>query len=200
MIATSGQLGAAQIWQASDGALVRTIPVPTSAHNVHFSPDDTLLVVATVDGKVNIWNVQTGALALGVTTTSEMADADYSPDGRRIASTGDGNVVQIWDAASGTRLQVLTGHSAYISHVVWVDSDRLLSDDWSGGIKLWQRDASGSFALAKSWSTGGQGLGMAVLPDRSAFAVGASGGGVDGFAFYLLDSAPTRALDASAGE
>lgn len=136
--------------------------------------DDSMLIVATVDGVARIWNVTTGVL-IGdtITTTSEMADADFSPDGKQIASTGDGNVVRIWDAATGKLLQTLSGyHSAYISHVVWIDQNRLVSDDWQGGVVLYARGDSGSFAAAKAWSTGGQALGIGVSPDKTTIVTG----------------------------
>ncbi len=53
---------------------------------------------------------------------------------------------------------------------------------------LWARDASGSFAASKVWSTGGQALGIAVSPDKTTIVVGGGGvvpgkGGQDGFVF-----------------
>jgi WD40 repeat protein len=199
LLATGGYQGTAEIWRVATGELVRSIAVPTSAHNVHFSPDDSLLVVATVDGIARIWNVTTGELVSTLATTAEMADAEFSPDGRQIASTGDGNVVQIWDAAESTLLQSLSGHGAYISHVVWVDQDRLLSDDWSGAVKLWQRGSTGSFALAGSWSTGGQGLGIAVSPDKTTFVVGGGGAGKNGFVFLALTPPSSQVAELAAG-
>jgi hypothetical protein len=79
------------------------------------------------------------------------------------------------------------GHAAYISKVVWVDSNRLLSDDWSGVVNLWSRGADGTFARTASWSTGSQALGLAVSPDKTAFVTGGQGAqGGEGFVFFSL--------------
>ena len=196
LIATGGYGKEVEIWRVSDGTRVLGITLQDTqgtAHNLHFSPDDSMLIVATTDGIVRIWDVATGKLVSNnITTTSEMADADFSPDGKQIASTGDGNVVRIWDAATGKLLQTLSGyHSAYISHVVWINQNRLVSDDWQGGVVLYARGDSGSFAAAKAWSTGGQALGLGVSPDKTTIVT--AGGGVvpgsgskAGFVFLAL--------------
>jgi WD40 repeat protein len=193
LLATGCGMGDAEIWRASDFTRLRGIATSGTAHNLHFSPDGSLLIVATTDGWARVWSVADGALRLDqISVAQEMADADFSPDGRQIASTGDGNVVRIWDAATGNLLQTLSGyHSNYISKVVWVDQNRLVSDDWQGGIVLWARDASSSFAAAKVWSTGGQALGIGVSPDRTTIVTGGAGavpgnGSKDGFVFLSL--------------
>jgi len=192
LLATAGCMNKAEIWRVADGMRLLAIPVPTSVHNVHFSPDDAQLIVATVDGVARIWDVATGTLILDKITVAneninnEMADADFSPDGKQIASTGDDNVVRLWNASTGELLQTLVGHEAYISHVVWVDQNRLLSDDWRGVVVLWTRGLSGTFAATTSWSTGGQALGLAVSPDKTTFVTGGANASRDGFVFLSL--------------
>jgi WD40 repeat protein len=173
LLATAGAYGATEIWRVSDGGRVRNITIAGSAHNIHFSPDDSQIIVATTDGKARVWNVATGALVLDkVTVAVEMADADFSPDGKQIASTGDGNVVRFWNAATGDLLQTLSGHANYISHVVWIDQNRVVSGDWQGGVILWTRDDLGSFTASRTWSTGGQTSGIAISPDKATLVTG----------------------------
>jgi WD40 repeat protein len=174
LLATGCGMGDAEIWRASDFTRLRGVATSGTAHNLHFSPDDSKLIVATTDGWARVWNVADGVLHLDpFSVASEMADADFSPDGQQIASTGDGNFVRIWDAVSGQLLQTLSGyHSNYISKVVWIDQNRLVSDDWQGGIVLWARDASRNLAAAKVWSTGGQALGIGVSPDKTTIVTG----------------------------
>jgi hypothetical protein len=54
----------------------------------------------------------------------------------------------------------------------WIDQNRLVSDDWRGTVVRWARDASGSFAASKVWSTGGQALGIGVSPDKTMIVTG----------------------------
>jgi WD40 repeat protein len=188
LLATGGAMGAVEIWRVADGVRVLSIDVPSTAHNVHFSPDDAWIVAGVFDGKARIWNTQTGALVLTLTITEEMADAAFSPDGSQLASTGAGNVVKIWSFATGELLQTLSGHNAYVSHVVWIDQDRLLSNDWEGVVRLWVRDASGSFVRMGTYHTGGQALGLAVSPDKTMFVTGGgapgTAGATAGFVFF----------------
>ena len=69
-----------------------------------------------------------------------MPDAAFSPDGSEIASTGANNNVVLWSVKTGAVLQMLAGHDFYVSHVVWLGSDRLISNDWSGIVRTWTRD------------------------------------------------------------
>ena len=186
LLANGGYDGSAEIRRISDGGLVFTTGAGQgTAHNVHFSPDDSQLIVATTNGKASVWDIDRRTLVLDtITVASEMADADFSPDGRLIAATGDGNVVRFWDATTGALLQTLDGHGNYISHVVWLDNDRVISGDWQGKVILWARQASGGVAAAQSWATGGQVLQIGLSPDRSTFVAGA---GSQGFAFFSLD-------------
>jgi WD40 repeat protein len=186
LVATGGMEGAVEIWQVADGARVTSFTIPTSVHNIHFSPDDSLLIAALVDEKARFWQVKTGAQVMTVDVADEQADADFSPDAQQIASTGY-DVVRIWDK-NGNLLQTLGGgHAAPISKTVWVDQNRLLSDDWSGVVNLWSRNAAGDFELSATWSTGSQAMGLAVSPDKTGFVTGGqSSTGGQGFVFFSL--------------
>lgn len=195
-LATGCYNGTVEIWQVADGSRLVEMASPNSVHNLHFSPDDSLLIVATVDGTARIWDPATGTMLTDtIRVAAEMADADFSPDGKQIASTFQtstaatgNNQVWIWDATTGGMVQSLSGHDQYISKVVWIDQNRLVSDDWSGRVILWARDASGAFSMAKTWSTGGQAMGIGVSPDKTTIAVGgtATNGQGDGFVFLTL--------------
>jgi len=120
------------------------IPYATTVHNVHFSPDGSKVIAAGVDRRATIWNVPSGVLALTLDgIADEMADAAFSPDGRLIATTGTNYTVKVWDAATGALRQTMTGHDAYVSHAVWIGSDRFVTNDWGGSIRSWVRDATG---------------------------------------------------------
>jgi WD40 repeat protein len=188
VIATGGETGAIEIWRASDGALLFSIPYAASVHNVHFSPSGAQLISGGVDERATVWNIPAGAAALTLNgIANEMADATFSPDGSQIASTSSaGNGVRIWDAATGALLQTTAGHTGPVSSVVWVGNDRIISGDWQGTVISWTRTTTGAFAQSQSWNTGGQVLGIAVSPDHTRVALGAAAGGFPGFEFLGL--------------
>jgi WD40 repeat protein len=183
LLVTAGYVGPVEVWRVSDGVRVASIPYPTSVHNVHFSPDDSRLIVGGVDYRVTVWSLSDATLVLTLNgTADEMADGDFSPNSRLIATTGAdwtgmvadytgiNNAIKIWDADTGVLLQSLAGHNAYVSHVVWIDDAHLISDDWTGQVFLWTATA-GVFSESRAWSTGAQALGLAVSPDKTQVAV-----------------------------
>lgn len=177
LLATAGYTGPVELWRVADGTRVTSIPYPTSVHNLHFSPDGTQLLVAGVDHRATAWTVPEGALSFTLDgIADEMADAAFSPSGKLIATTGTGNAVKIWDATTHTLSQTLTGHEAYVSHVLWVGDDVLFSDDWSGVVLRWVKTPSGFAWSQLGWDLGAQALGMALAPDKSRIAIGNSKG------------------------
>jgi len=191
LLLSGGYNGAVELWRVADGTRLLSIPVPTTAHNVHFSPDDSKLIIATVDGKARVYDSASGALVLApLDIASEMADATMSPDGTAIATTwqsgNENNSVRIYDATTGALLQSLAGHAAYISRVVWIDQNRIVSGDWRGQVILWQRGADGAFAQASTWSTGGQSLGIGVSPDKTTIVTGGAAGSGTGSGFVFI--------------
>jgi WD40 repeat protein len=186
-LATAGYMGSIEIWRVSDWTLAKAIPYPTSVHNLHFAPAGARLISGGVDEVATVWEVPAGTKVFSLSPIAdEMADAEYSPDGTLIASTGPNNVVQIWDASTHAVVQTLAGHDGYVSQTVWVDQDTLLTDDWSGVVKVWRRAGGGDLVLQSSLQTGAQGLKMAVSPDRRRAAVEAGFADSDTFGFMFM--------------
>jgi WD40 repeat protein len=185
LLLTAGYQGAVELWRVADWKVMMSIPVPTTVHNAHFSPDGSRILVANFAGEAWAYDLATQAAVLGpLAIASEMSDASYAPDASQIATTwqtsesSDDNSVRIYDASTGQLVQSLTGHARYISHVVWVDQDRLVSDDWGGTVILWQRDATGLFRRGASWPTASQALGLAVAPDKTRVVVAGNASGL----------------------
>jgi len=175
-LATAGATGPIELWQVTDGALVASIPYPTTLHNIHFSPDGSRLIAAGVDRRATSWTIPGAALVFTLDGISdEMADAAYAPDGLTVASTGTGDAIKIWDAATQVVRQTLAGHVNPVSHVLWIDDDHLVTDDWSGLVILWAR-SSGAFGVSKAWQLDRQALGTAVSPDKSRLVVAGDSG------------------------
>lgn len=189
LLATAGGWNDVEVWRVSDGTRVTDIPYPSSVHNVHFGPSDGTIIVGGYDKRATVWEIPSGKKVLELApTTDEMAEAIYSPDGSQIATTGPGNDVQIWDAASGKLIQRIASHSAYVSHILWLDQDHIVSNDWSGVVTWMKRDSSSSFAVGASWSVDA-GLGIALSPDKKALALGRAQDGTPGFEFFAVDPA-----------
>ena len=182
-LVTGGMLGPVQIWNVADGTLLTSIATSNTTYNARFSPDGTRIVNAGESSNGGVWNASDGSALFSLAEFGEdMNDAAYSPDGTEIVATGAGGTLRFFDT-SGNLLQAFVAHTVnYISHVVWVDNDHVVSDDWGGNVKSWTRDTTGHFVASGSWSIGGQALGLAVSPDKKTIAV-AGGSGAEGFMF-----------------
>jgi WD40 repeat protein len=188
LIATAGFKGPIEIWRVSDGTQVTSIAYPTSVHNVHFAPKGSEIIVGGVDQRATVWAVPSGKQILELSpTTNEQSDATFAPDGAQIATTGPNNDIQIWDTASSKLLQRMSAHTAYVAHVLWLDQDHIVSNDWFGTIKWMSRQSSGDFVVSASWSTGTQSLGIAIAPDGKMLAAGGGDGSNSGFKFFAID-------------
>lgn len=182
-LVTGGGMGAVQIWNVADGTLLTSLATSNTTYDARFSPDGTRIVTAGESSNGGVWNASNGSALFSLATFGEdMNDAAYSPDGTEIVATGPGGTLRFFDP-NGNLLQSFVAHTVnYISRVVWVDNDDVVSDDWGGNVKSWTRDAAGQFAASGSWSIGGQALGLAVSPDKKTIAV-AGGSGAEGFMF-----------------
>jgi len=195
LLATGGFQGPIEIWNASTGELVTSFDYPNSVHHLQFSRAGARLLVGGADGRGLVWDFETRSEVFVIAPIAqEFSGATFSPDGLFIGSTTEDNALQIHTAAAGSPVQTLpVFHQAYVSDVVWVGPDRLVTNDWAGVIASWKRGTSGAFGPERAWITKGQSLGIAVSPDQKTLVVGTAKGALNtdeaysqGFVFLSL--------------
>jgi WD40 repeat protein len=132
------------LWDLASGELLREFGAAGGypfAGEVAFSPDGTLLVVASHgQQEVQIWDPTSGKLLH--TLEGGGSTVAFSPDGRLLASGDlyiDGeNTVHLWDTCTGQQLQVLKGHTMGAVNVAFSPDGRLLATGATDGtIRLW---------------------------------------------------------------
>ena len=151
-----------QIWQRSDGSLLRTLKGDHGGANcVAFSPDGRLLaagsglVLVGTSGAdyitMQAWDTSTWrVLWANNVHGTEVWAVGFSPDGKLLASGGgDGIVkgsgdstVKVWDAMQGRLLRTLTGHRSRVEGVAFHTNGRYLATagmekDYRHKVRLW---------------------------------------------------------------
>jgi WD40 repeat protein len=86
------------------------------ANNFQFSPDGTILAVASHGGEVRLWDVADRSLVPRRRVPADRSDASavaFTPDGRTLATSGHDSKVVLWDIRTGRQFgPPLVGHAS----------------------------------------------------------------------------------------
>ena len=118
-----------QRWELPEGATLRL--GKGSIHDMAYSPDGTLLAVAS---SIGIWLYDTATydeVALLTGHTDYVYSVAFSPDGKTLASGSWDATIRLWDVATGDTLNTLTGHTHWVNSVAFSPDGKTLA---SGGI------------------------------------------------------------------
>ncbi len=107
-------------------------------YELAYSPDNTLLAVASTIG-IWIYDARSGeALKLLTVPMESVRSIAFSPDGQSLAGGSSDGRLQLWEVRTGALMLTLKGHTASIRSVVFSPDGRTLA---SGGndktIGLW---------------------------------------------------------------
>lgn len=130
LLATGSRDGTAIIWSTAAWAPVRTLrnPDPDTVfeqpgaagmvEGVAFSPDGTLLAMASRGGSVLLWDVGTGQLLETLKGHSSAVEAvAFSPDGRTLASGGGDQTVRLWNVETRRELLQLNPGNVELNQI-----------------------------------------------------------------------------------
>ncbi len=105
---------------------------------IEYSPDGTLLAVASSIGTW-IHDAATGQeLELLTGHTARVKCVAFSPDGKMLASGSADNTIRLWDTQARTHLKTLNGHTDTVLSVVFSsDGTSLASGSTDNTLRLW---------------------------------------------------------------
>jgi WD40 repeat protein len=135
--------GTVRVWDASTGAVIRTLKGHTDrVQSVTFSPDGTRIVSGSGDDTVRVWDVSTGAIVHNIKGHRALVNCvAFSPDGTWIVSGSWDETVRVWDASTGTVIRTLEGHTGLVMSVAFSpDGTRIVSGSADQTVRAW--DAS----------------------------------------------------------
>ena len=129
-----------QLWNTSNGALVRNWKNHTDTINSIAFDSKNRLASGSYDGTVKIWNISNGALVLDISPGYNATDVAFGVNGE-LASTScttqycTGTSIQIRNGTTGGLITILTGLS--IVRTIAFDTTNLFASGDSKRIRLW---------------------------------------------------------------
>lgn len=147
-VVTTGPRDAAlQVWDAVTGKRLHRWPVPLDQERMYnrgaplaLSPDGLLAAVDDQKGGVVVIELATGLQRAPLKTSrAQVCAMAFSPDGRQLAVGASYNepVIRLWDLETGRMQAELEGHHGWISGLVYLPGNRLLSSSQDQSLRVW---------------------------------------------------------------
>jgi len=140
LVATGGIDESANIWNAADGTLLRSIGNHVRGiYSVDFSPDGRRLLVGAGNMAAFVWDLgnPTQPIVLQEGSTIPSA-ARYHPDGSIIATAAFTNDISFWNASDGSLIESVAAHADRSFALAFSrDGDWLASGSYDNTAVLW---------------------------------------------------------------
>jgi WD40 repeat protein len=136
-----------QLWDSSTGQRLGE-PLRTSAgvyfSYVAFSPDSSLVVATSTDGKARLLNARTGApIGRPLEHRGAVFCADFSPDGQLLVTCGKDHMVRLWHTRTGEPAGDGLRHQDVVTLAIFSpDGQTVATASPDGRIRLWDRGGS----------------------------------------------------------
>ena len=140
LVVSCSEDGALRLWDARDGAAVRTLADHRGGcYGGVFAPAGDRVACGCRDGTARIYDVASGAECGAVTGhAGTVLAVRFSPDGRTLATGGRDGTVRLWDARTGVLQETLRGHAGRVFGLAFApDGGRLASASEDGTVRLW---------------------------------------------------------------
>jgi WD40 repeat protein/DNA-binding SARP family transcriptional activator len=151
MLATTGDDGAARVWDPITGEELGSFQDPTNVEVWFptFSPDGSFLAASWPDG-VRIFDLATRKMIREIGAVPGTPRTSFSPDGEKIAISSEHVLTAVVvDVSSGAELFSLEGHKVTLKDVAWSPDGRWIATSSNdGSARLWEAETGTSrFAL-----------------------------------------------------
>ncbi len=164
--------------RADHGKVEIVPPVPHSQRvtSVAFSPDGTLILSGSDDGKLKLWQASTGRLIRTLRgherNFAGVASVVFSPNGNWALSGGSDTAVKLWDVATGEFIQGFYGHTKAVTAVAFApDGKRIASASFDNTVVVWDAVKGGRLFAFKGHV--GAVTAVAFSPDGTRILSGA---------------------------
>ena len=157
-VLTGSTDGAARLWHAETGSLIRTLEGHEGLiRSVAFSHDGRRIVTgasamtASGDDTARLWDTETGehlhtlegheSFASTGTSTRTVESVAFSPDDQFVLTGSQDRTAILWDPDTGEALRMLEGHNRWVMSMAFTPSgDKILTRGHDGLVFLWEVD------------------------------------------------------------
>ena len=137
LVATGSSGGLTVLWDYETGREKHRIMFPSKVKQHEFSPDDTILLTACLDGMLYLHDATTGKLRKKwLAHTQQIRAIEFFPSGDRILSGGYDKLVKCWDVKTGEELYRCEGHDTWVQGLA-ISSDGKWFLSGSDDIRKW---------------------------------------------------------------
>jgi WD40 repeat protein len=128
-LAIGDDLGRLTLRDLASGSAKRRVLQAAGANSFQFSPDGTILAVASHGGEVWLWRVTDYSLLHRLRADRTQASMlAFTPDGRTLATGGAEGKVLLWDTRTGSQLgPPLAGHASGVGGAAFSPDGRVLA-------------------------------------------------------------------------
>jgi WD40 repeat protein len=139
------------VWDAKTGKRLFILSGHTdTVRQVVFSPEDTRLATAGLEGNAKIWDAQTGKELLTLSNhTGQVLSVAFSPDGKTIATASGDKTAWVWDMLTGKPLLTLHAPDGLTSVAFSPDGSRLATASRDGTNRIYLLRIEDLVTLAK---------------------------------------------------
>ncbi|MBX8464916.1 PEGA domain-containing protein [Deinococcus sp. RIT780] len=142
----------AALFDLATGLRLNDFPVGGDVFDAAFSPDGSLLALATKSTTLTVWDRETATVSTTVKPDDRAVSAiAFSPDGRTLAVGTESGPLFLFDSKTGERLAELRGHSNGVRQLTFTSDGRyLLSLGYDSTVRVWGNPKASAFAAPAS--------------------------------------------------
>ncbi|RYZ61993.1 MAG: hypothetical protein EOO14_03595 [Chitinophagaceae bacterium] len=140
----------AKVWNASTGALLRTLRVHTGrVSRVRYSVTGKMIATGGSDSVVVLWDATTGAVLRKMQGhQGGISILQFSPDDQFLATASSDGSLKIWEVEGGKLRLDIRAHAVSVASIHYsADGSRLITTSYDSSVKVW--DATTGALLKK---------------------------------------------------